>query len=115
MVLGDHDRTTTGEGILPEKTVNVSAIHIHRDHERHYRDDNDIAVLELAEEVDLNIYTPACMAEVWTPGLCNILYIVSSIRVRTQRHSMGRLRKRTAGAILSMVTGMVPTSCKRSA
>ena len=66
MVLGDHDRTTTGEGILPEKTVNVSAIHIHRDHERHYRDDNDIAVLELAEEVDLNIYTPACMAEVCT-------------------------------------------------
>ena len=64
MVLGDHDRTITGEGILPEKTVNVSAIHIHRDHERHYRDDNDIAVLELAEEVDLNIYTPACMAQV---------------------------------------------------
>ena len=51
---------------MPEKTVNVSALHIHRDHERHYRDDNDIALLELAEEVDLNIYTPACMAQVWT-------------------------------------------------
>ena len=68
MVLGDHDRTITGEGTLPEKTVNVSAIHIHR----HYESrgtlgvDNDIALLELAEEVDLNIYTPACMAQVWT-------------------------------------------------
>ena len=66
MVLGNHDRKITGEGILPEKTVNVSALHIHR----HYESrgtlgvDNDIALLELAEEVDLNIYTPACMAEV---------------------------------------------------
>ena len=65
MVLGDHDRTITGEGILPEKTVNVSALHIHRDYDReNYNNDNDIALLELAEEVDLNIYTPACMAQV---------------------------------------------------
>ena len=67
MRLGDHDRTITGEGILPEKTVNVSALHIHRDHDREkYNEDNDIALLELAEEVDLNIYPPACMAQVWT-------------------------------------------------
>ena len=51
---------------MPEKTVNVSAIHIHR----HYESRgtlgvvNDIALLELAEEVDLNTYTPACMAQV---------------------------------------------------
>ena len=53
---------------MPEKTVNVSALHIHRDFDRN-RDrvpENDIALLELAEEVDLNTYTPACMAQVWT-------------------------------------------------
>ena len=65
MRLGDHDRTITGEGILPEKTVNVTALHIHRDFDLRNLD-NDIALLELAEEVDLNIYTPACMAQVWT-------------------------------------------------
>ena len=51
---------------MPEKTVNVSALHIHRDFDRN-RDrvpENDIALLELAEEVDLNTYTPACMAQV---------------------------------------------------
>ena len=65
VILGDHDRTTTGEGILPEKTVNVSALHIHN-YDRNRGPENDIAVLELAEEVDLNTYTPACMAQVWT-------------------------------------------------
>ena len=77
MRLGDHDRTITGEGILPEKTVNVSALHIHRDHDREkYNEDNDIALLELAEEVDLNIYTPACMAQVWTDTHLDVMYSI---------------------------------------
>ena len=35
---------------------------IHEDYER-YILDNDIAIIELPEEVDLTTYTPACMAK----------------------------------------------------
>ena len=54
--------TTTGEGSLPEMTIDVASITNHEN----YHDstiDNDIAIIELAEEVDLAIYTPACLAK----------------------------------------------------
>ena len=57
---------------MPEKTVNVSALHIHRDYDRNGNTENDVALLELAEDVDLNTYTPACMAEV----LAHLVYVL---------------------------------------
>ena len=58
--LGDHDRSTTG---VEERVVGVSGVHVHEQYRsRSY--EHDITLLELAEEVDLNTYTPACMAQV---------------------------------------------------
>ena len=34
---------------------------VHKSHRSPYRGSNDIALLKLAEKVDLNIYTPACL------------------------------------------------------
>ena len=63
IILGDHDITRTGEGTLGEKTTSISRIHIHPGW-RFDTNDNDICLLELAEEIDLTTYTPACMAKV---------------------------------------------------
>ena len=58
--LGDHDRSTTG---VEERVVGVAGVHVHEQYRsRSY--EHDITLLELAEEVDLNTYTPACMAQV---------------------------------------------------
>ena len=59
--LGDHNINTTGETIIPEKTVKVSKVFTHEKYNVTFNY-NDIALLELAEEVDLDVYTPACMA-----------------------------------------------------
>eukprot|EP00092_Neocalanus_flemingeri_P050258 GFUD01058038.1.p1 GENE.GFUD01058038.1~~GFUD01058038.1.p1 ORF type:complete len:320 (-),score=88.45 GFUD01058038.1:258-1112(-) len=62
IILGDHDTAVTTESVIPRKTVLVSKIITHED----YDDDsksNDIALLQLAEAVDLNVYTPACVAK----------------------------------------------------
>ena len=71
--------------------MDVAAIFIHEDYraERqhppitsvHYVAFNDIAVLELAEEMDLDTYTPACMAQVSISSLLteyciHIIYIL---------------------------------------
>merc|ERR1712066_170511 len=58
--LGDHALASTGEGSLPEMTIDVAAITMH---EGYVFPDNDIAIIELAQEVDLTTYTPACMAK----------------------------------------------------
>ena len=60
--IGDHDFNTIGEGSLPEMTIDVTSF---TDHEDFFltKNGNDIAILELAEEVDLTTYTPACMAK----------------------------------------------------
>lgn len=64
--LGEHSIDITGETHIPEKTVRISKIIKHENHvdgttsEGTYM--NDIALLELADEVDLNVYTPACLA-----------------------------------------------------
>ena len=82
--IGDHDLSMEGETTIPEKTIEVTKITIHPDYSEYYgfnhfsrrsvfmfsgqTPDNslpflikDIAVLELAEEVDLTIYTPICL------------------------------------------------------
>ena len=61
--MGEHDLTTTGEGSLPEITVDLldTKMIIHEEYDP-WTYKNDIALLELPQEVDLTIYTPACMA-----------------------------------------------------
>lgn len=59
--LGDHNIDIFGETQIPEKTIQVVNIIKHENYINVLAGD-DIALLELAEEVDLNVYTPACMA-----------------------------------------------------
>ena len=42
--------------------MDVTSITLHEDFDSS-TDDNDIAIIELAQEVDLTTYTPACMAK----------------------------------------------------
>ena len=37
---------------------------VHKNYHRPKRNSNDIALLKLAEDVDLNTYTPACLAPI---------------------------------------------------
>merc|ERR1712142_529676 len=61
IVLGEHDNSMEGEEILPRKVVKISKYIKHPDYEK-ITSNADIALLKLAEKVDLNTYTPACMA-----------------------------------------------------
>jgi len=62
--IGDHDLATTGETSIPEKTISVSKITNHPSYAPAGGSlNNDITVLELSEAVDLNVYTPACLAQ----------------------------------------------------
>ena len=61
MRLGEHDWKQSGEGTLPELTVAVSKFTNHEEYDRRTAD-NDVAVIELAREVNLETYTPACLA-----------------------------------------------------
>ena len=54
-----HDLTSPGEGSLPERTIDVIKYTNHENYKFPY---NDITIIELAEEVDLTTYTPACLA-----------------------------------------------------
>merc|ERR1711981_286813 len=58
--IGEHDLTTTGEGSLTEMTIDVAS---YTNHEDFIMPNNDIVMIELAQEVDLTTYTPACMAK----------------------------------------------------
>jgi len=71
--IGDHNLLRSDDTTLPEKTINVRNIANHPVYKHHkirqratkeQLDEygHDIAILELEEEVDLNIYTPACLA-----------------------------------------------------
>ena len=76
MRIGDHDLLTDGDTTI-EKTIAVTNIFNHenynpssclkrglKSHECTFNPlNNDITLLELAEEVDINIYTPACLAQ----------------------------------------------------
>ena len=52
--------TTTGEGSLTERDLDVAS---YTNHESFSFPNNDITVIELAQEVDLTTYTPACLAK----------------------------------------------------
>ena len=56
---------TDGEGSLTEKTIDVKKFINHESF--NYKEtksyDHDICILELAEEVDLATYSPACLAK----------------------------------------------------
>ena len=52
--------TSTGEGSLTEMTIDVAS---YTNHESYSFPDNDITIIELAQEVDLTTYTPACLAK----------------------------------------------------
>ena len=60
--LGEHDLSSTGEGSLTELTIDVASYTNHESYSS-LTTDNDITIIELAQEVDLTTYTPACMAK----------------------------------------------------
>ena len=60
--IGEHDLSTTGEGSLTEMTIDVASFTNHENYNS-LTFDNDITIIELAQEVDLTTYTPACMAK----------------------------------------------------
>ena len=62
MRLGEHNLASLGEGSLTEKTIDVTKYTNHEDFDT-VTLNNDIVMLELAEEADLTVYTPACMAK----------------------------------------------------
>ena len=54
--------STTGEGSLKERVINVAQYTNHESYNSKTKD-NDITLIELAEEVDLTTFTPACLAK----------------------------------------------------
>ena len=54
--------STSGEGNLAEMTIDITKYTNHEDYNT-VTTDNDITIIELAQEVDLNTYTPACLAK----------------------------------------------------
>ena len=63
--IGDHNLEEDGEENIPPKFVDLTKIIKHPNHNRaehNGADVYDIAILELAEAVDLTVYTPACLA-----------------------------------------------------
>ena len=62
VVLGEHDTADTTESEIPRKTVTVVQI-IKHDNYNADKSDNDIALLKLGESIDLDVYTPACVAK----------------------------------------------------
>jgi len=61
VVLGEHDTADDNESLIPRKSVKVSRIIKHENYNAE-NSDNDVALLKLSEPVDLNVYTPACVA-----------------------------------------------------
>ena len=69
--IGEHDFDVEGETFLTPETVNVRRIINHPLYREDIIEDEDglplappfdISILELEEELDLSVYTPACMA-----------------------------------------------------
>merc|ERR1712106_1029944 len=61
IVLGEHDLLDSFESKIPKKVAKVSQIINHPSYSA-LTSNNDIALLKLSEEVDLNVYTPSCVA-----------------------------------------------------
>ena len=55
--------SSTGEGSLTEMTIDVTKYTNHENFNTSIFMDNDITIIELAQEVDLTTYTPACLAK----------------------------------------------------
>ena len=61
MVVGEHDVTKELETVLAEDRLRLAGYKIHHGY-RKDRHNNDICLLKLARHVNLNIYTPVCLA-----------------------------------------------------
>merc|ERR1712215_651633 len=61
IVLGEHDIISQTESTLPRKVVTVEKILTHEDYDAS-TSANDVALLKLADAVDINTFTPACLA-----------------------------------------------------
>ena len=61
IVLGEHNTNSSSLSQIPRKVVAVSKIITHPSYSASTFN-NDIALIQLSEEVDLNIYTPSCIA-----------------------------------------------------
>ena len=91
IVLGEHNTNSSSESQIPRKVVAVSKIITHPSYSASTFN-NDIALIQLSEEVDLNVYTPSCIAmtsanfkgqKAWVYGekiftLINILIILKA-------------------------------------
>jgi len=60
IIIGEHDISTPEWGGIGEMTIDVAKYTNHESFSYPY---NDITIIELAWEVDLSIYTPACLAK----------------------------------------------------
>ena len=58
--IGEHNLATKGETKLPEKTVSVVRALRHEGFNQ-TEAVNDLALLELSEELDISVYTPVCL------------------------------------------------------
>ena len=58
--IGEHNLVSSGEGSLTELNIDVAS---YVNHESYKTSNYDITIIELSEAVDLNTYTPACMAK----------------------------------------------------
>ena len=64
--MGEHDSSDFSEELLDRKKIAIKRVIVHEDYnwfKPNGNPDKDITILELAEEVDLTTYTPACMAK----------------------------------------------------
>ena len=60
--IGEHNIKKSKETFLEEKKIGVANMHHHPDFFGIGSDHPDLTLFELAEPVDLNVYTPACLA-----------------------------------------------------
>merc|ERR1719397_323221 len=58
--IGDHNIETEEKTCLGKKSIGIKRFKYHEDYNQQSLN-NDIAILELEEEVDLGIYTPVCL------------------------------------------------------
>ena len=62
VILGEHDSNRQDETFLETKEFRLKNIIVHESYVNKEGDiQHDIALLELAEEVDLSVYTPVCL------------------------------------------------------
>ena len=100
IILGEHDLGAENEEKIPRKAVGVTKIINHPSYSSS-TSNNDIALLKLAEEVDLKTYTPACLANTtdnfegksaWVYGnIFKKLLLISNYLARMGNHFCWRI------------------------